>query len=160
MFESLKSFVDKEVYTDLEINQGNKILLYINCCLSGRQYSFGTLLDEQLINIVPISVYKMLVQLHPQFNISIKQNNDFIEEKASGHILETNLTYPYLRLLLKFDCAQFLNVISTCIDAPVFVIPEQYDGLKKNGSFSLNFKKKNFYIAFIIIKLVFLIFKK
>lgn len=130
MFENLQSFVDKEVYSDLEISQGNKILLYINSCLSGRQYLSNILLDEKLINIVPVSVYEMLIQFKPSQKL---------------YDLETHITYPYLKLLLNFDCTQFLNVISTCKDAPVFTMSEQIDS-KKNG-----ISIQNSFIFFLLI---------
>lgn len=153
MFESLKSFVYKEVFSDLEIDQGNKILLYINCCLSGREYPSGSLLKEHLLPVVPISVYKMLVQLRPHSIIAIEQKNGFIDQEQLKQLnIDINSTFPYLRLLLKFDSAQFLNVISTCIDASVFTSPEQLNSVKKNGNRSLIIKLK----ILVVFKILFL----
>lgn len=105
MCENLRQFVNKEVFTDFEIEQGNKLLLYLNCCLAGRAYPFGNL-PENMVDIVPIETYKFLVQL----------KNRNVEN------YEINLeSFPNLRLLLKFDATQFLNVICTCADSPIFV---------------------------------------
>lgn len=59
MFEHMQRFVHKEVLSDLEISQGNKLLLYLNCCLAGRAYPYGDLPDEHLAQTVPLETYKV-----------------------------------------------------------------------------------------------------
>lgn len=59
MFEQMQRFVHKEVLSDLEVAQGNKLLLYLSCCLAGRAYPFGELPDEHLVQTVPLESYKV-----------------------------------------------------------------------------------------------------
>uniref|UniRef100_A0A915EKH6 Vacuolar protein sorting-associated protein 8 central domain-containing protein n=1 Tax=Ditylenchus dipsaci TaxID=166011 RepID=A0A915EKH6_9BILA len=105
----LQRFVNKEVLSDCEIVQGNKLLLYLNCCLAGRAYPFGYL-PENLCELVPMETYKFLIQLRPKSASSLQSNAE----------LASDCSFPNLRLLLKFDARQFLNVICTCGDAPLF----------------------------------------
>uniref|UniRef100_A0A915CMM3 Vacuolar protein sorting-associated protein 8 central domain-containing protein n=1 Tax=Ditylenchus dipsaci TaxID=166011 RepID=A0A915CMM3_9BILA len=109
MFANLQRFVNKEVLSDCEIVQGNKLLLYLNCCLAGRAYPFGYL-PENLCELVPMETYKFLIQLRPKSASSLQSNAE----------LASDCSFPNLRLLLKFDARQFLNVICTCGDAPLF----------------------------------------
>lgn len=114
MCENLRQFVNKEVLSDSEIGQGNKLLLYLNCCLAGRAYPFGNL-PENMLELVPIETYKFLVQIKKK-NF---QMNNF--ENKQQNCSEINVeSFPNLRLLLKFDTTQFLNVICTCADTPIF----------------------------------------
>ncbi|CAG9535287.1 unnamed protein product [Cercopithifilaria johnstoni] len=101
IFDNLTELVDCEVLSDCEIALGNKLLLYIQCCLSGRAYPIGSLPEEIAITL-PLQVYRCLV--------SYKGKNG-----ASASII-----YPYLRVLIKFDAVQFFNVIFTCSDSDIF----------------------------------------
>lgn len=102
MCEQLAKFVDKSVFSDSEIALGNKILVYLNCCLAGHAFPYGQL-PSDLVQVVPMEAYK--------FMIALKSKNlpDGQEQK-----------FPNLRLFLRFDAQQFLNVIFTCADAPLF----------------------------------------
>ncbi|VDK26199.1 unnamed protein product, partial [Anisakis simplex] len=60
MFENLSGFVDGEVLSDCEIAQGNKLLLYLQCCLAGRAYPFGSLPDD-LVDKIPLQTYRCLI---------------------------------------------------------------------------------------------------
>uniref|UniRef100_A0A914D570 Vacuolar protein sorting-associated protein 8 central domain-containing protein n=1 Tax=Acrobeloides nanus TaxID=290746 RepID=A0A914D570_9BILA len=111
MFENLRNFADKGLLSDCEIAQGNKLLLYLSCCLAGRGYPHGTL-HEHLIEVVPFETYKFMVALHPN-----KSSIPTSSADTNGYTIEN---YPHLRLLLKFDAQQFFNVICTCVDAPIF----------------------------------------
>uniref|UniRef100_A0A915PZI9 Vacuolar protein sorting-associated protein 8 central domain-containing protein n=1 Tax=Setaria digitata TaxID=48799 RepID=A0A915PZI9_9BILA len=101
IFDNVAELVDCEVLSDCEIAQGNKLLLYIQCCLSGRAYPFGTL-SEEVATMLPLQVYRCL--------ISYKGKNGTSD----------SVVYPYLQLLIKFDAIQFFNVIYTCSDSDIF----------------------------------------
>jgi hypothetical protein len=100
MCENLAKFAYKSVFSDAEIACGNKILLYLSCCLAGRAFPYGQLPPE-LVDVVPLETYK--------FMISIRSKDPNNEER-----------FPNLRLFLSFDAQQFLNVICTCSDASLF----------------------------------------
>ncbi|KAI1733179.1 golgi CORVET complex core vacuolar protein 8 domain-containing protein [Ditylenchus destructor] len=108
MFSNLQRFYNKEVLSDWEIVQGNKLLLYLNCCLAGRAY-LGGYLPENLCELVPIETYKFLIQLRPKSPVG-----------DSSTLSGDCMSFPNLRLLLKYDSRQFLNMISSCADAPLF----------------------------------------
>ncbi|CAK5073637.1 unnamed protein product [Meloidogyne enterolobii] len=114
-FELLSRFVHKQVLSDHEIVQGNKLLLYLSCCLVGRAYPHGDLPDENLALTVPLETYKFIVQLRSSFSTSSRSSPQNISPKFNE--LQS---FPHLNILLKFDALQFFNVISTCADAPVF----------------------------------------
>uniref|UniRef100_A0A183BV41 Vps8 domain-containing protein n=1 Tax=Globodera pallida TaxID=36090 RepID=A0A183BV41_GLOPA len=175
MCEHMHHSVRKEVLSDCDIAQGNKLLLYLSCCLAGRAYPYGELPDEHVAKTVPLETYKFLVQLRPKFvagppssagstpsPTTSKEVDDVDEDAtledaanciASGNNLTrgnavalppaaihnnrhrpavavaggherrstvADLRFPHLQLLLKLDPQQFLNVLNTCADAPVF----------------------------------------
>ncbi|CAD5219646.1 unnamed protein product [Bursaphelenchus okinawaensis] len=101
-------FIHKAVLSDFDIATGNKLLLYLSACLSGNSYPVGDLPPERA-EVVPLEVYKFLVSLN-HLNISQRTGRE---------------RYSVLHLLLQYDPLQFLNVISTCADAPIFA---QSDG--------------------------------
>uniref|UniRef100_A0A914H7N1 Vacuolar protein sorting-associated protein 8 central domain-containing protein n=1 Tax=Globodera rostochiensis TaxID=31243 RepID=A0A914H7N1_GLORO len=168
MCEHMHHSVRKEVLSDCDIAQGNKLLLYLSCCLAGRAYPYGELPDEHVAKTVPLETYKFLVQLRPKFvagppssagstpsPTTSKEVDDVdadatLEDAANciasgnnlirGNAVIANrhrsavavaggcvrrsavadLRFPHLQLLLKLDPQQFLNVLNTCADAPVF----------------------------------------
>uniref|UniRef100_A0AAF5PPP8 Vacuolar protein sorting-associated protein 8 central domain-containing protein n=1 Tax=Wuchereria bancrofti TaxID=6293 RepID=A0AAF5PPP8_WUCBA len=101
IFDNLAELTDCEMLSDCEIALGNKLLLYIQCCLSGRAYPIGSL-PEKVVATLPLQVYRCL--------ISYKGKNG----------TSASVTYPYLQLLIKFDAVQFFNVIFTCSDSDIF----------------------------------------
>uniref|UniRef100_A0A915LM23 Vacuolar protein sorting-associated protein 8 central domain-containing protein n=1 Tax=Meloidogyne javanica TaxID=6303 RepID=A0A915LM23_MELJA len=115
-FELLSRFVHKQVLSDHEIVQGNKLLLYLSCCLVGRAYPHGDLPDENLALTVPLETYKFIVQLRSSFSTSSRSSSP---QNISTKFNELQ-SFPHLNILLKFDALLFFNVISTCADAPVF----------------------------------------
>ncbi|CAD6195210.1 unnamed protein product [Caenorhabditis auriculariae] len=101
MLDAVREFAGHEVMSDAEIDTGNRLLLYLHCCLAGRAYPFGAL-NEKQAKRVPKEVYCCISSLKGKDGSSS-------EEK-----------YPYLRLLLQFDPQQFVHVIYTCADANIF----------------------------------------
>ncbi len=87
--------------TSNQIKLGNKLLVYISCCLAGRAYPYGDIQGDQVAQ-VKYDVYTCLTALHT------KKAND--EEQA----------YPYLRALLTFDTQGLLNVLSIAFEEPEF----------------------------------------
>ncbi|ESO05633.1 hypothetical protein HELRODRAFT_111117 [Helobdella robusta] len=91
---------DKQLYDNVT-NMGNKILVYISCCLCGRGYLHGELDAED----VP------------------KVRNQVILAITSLHSQQSNLsesTYPYLRTLINFNARDFFNVLSLAFEGDRF----------------------------------------
>ncbi|XP_048866452.1 vacuolar protein sorting-associated protein 8 homolog isoform X1 [Brienomyrus brachyistius] len=79
--------------TDEQVTMGNKLLVYISCCLAGRAYPLGDI-PEDLIPLVKNQVFEFLVRLH------------------SAEAPEEEEVYPYIHTLLHFDTREFLNVLA------------------------------------------------
>ncbi|CAJ0603293.1 unnamed protein product [Cylicocyclus nassatus] len=101
MLSDVSSFASHEVLSDAEVERGNRLLLYLHCCLTGHAYPYGTLPPE-LSHSIPEEVYRCITSLKGKDGTS------------------TTANYPYLRLLLLFDAQQFIHMIGTCADAVVF----------------------------------------
>lgn len=95
--------------TDKEILLGNKILVYISCCLSGRFFSNFDLTEDRKEKI-----RKDTVACLTKFKS---------ESKEPG----TNKTsiYPHLKTLLYFDTREFLNVLTIAFEEQDF----EYDSV-------------------------------
>ncbi|XP_071103447.1 vacuolar protein sorting-associated protein 8 homolog [Haliotis cracherodii] len=87
--------------TDSQIKLGNKLLVYISCCLAGRAYPFGDIPDEH-VEEVKEKVFATITCLH-----TTKPTED---EPA----------YPNLRSLLQFDTREFLNVLALAFEEDEF----------------------------------------
>uniref|UniRef100_A0A672NHF6 RING-type domain-containing protein n=1 Tax=Sinocyclocheilus grahami TaxID=75366 RepID=A0A672NHF6_SINGR len=72
---------------------GNKLLVYISCCLAGRAYPLGDI-PEDLVPQVKNQVFEFLIRLH---SVEAAQEEE---------------VYPYIRTLLHFDTREFLNVLA------------------------------------------------
>ncbi|KFO56334.1 Vacuolar protein sorting-associated protein 8, partial [Corvus brachyrhynchos] len=79
--------------TDEQVVMGNKLLVYISCCLAGRAYPLGDI-PEDLVPLVKNQVFEFLIRLH----------------SSEGSVDEE--VYPYVRTLLHFDTREFLNVLA------------------------------------------------
>ncbi|KAM6198997.1 vacuolar protein sorting-associated protein 8 homolog [Sarcoramphus papa] len=79
--------------TDEQVVMGNKLLVYISCCLAGRAYPLGDI-PEDLVPLVKYQVFEFLIRLH----------------STEGSVDEE--VYPYVRTLLHFDTREFLNVLA------------------------------------------------
>ena len=87
--------------TSNEIKLGNKLLVYISCCLAGRAYPYGDIPSEMVAD-VKYAVYSCLTALHTK------------------RCKDGELVYPYLRTLLHFDTQGLLNVLSIAFEEPEF----------------------------------------
>ncbi|XP_005999154.1 vacuolar protein sorting-associated protein 8 homolog isoform X1 [Latimeria chalumnae] len=79
--------------TDEQVIMGNKLLVYISCCLAGRAYPLGNI-AEDLVPVVKNQVFEFLIRLH------------------SAEAAPDEEVYPYIRTLLHFDTREFLNVLA------------------------------------------------
>ncbi|KAL8564238.1 hypothetical protein ACOMHN_050849 [Nucella lapillus] len=87
--------------TDNQIRLGNKLLVYISCCLAGRAYPMGDIPGDQ-VSRVKDEVFSCITTLHTQ---------DHPESESA---------YPHLRTLLQFDTREFLNVLALAFEEPEF----------------------------------------
>ena len=87
--------------TSSQIKLGNKLLVYISCCLAGRAYPYGDIPSDIVIK-VKYDVYNCLTAIHTKRNP------------------ENELAYPYLRTLLTFDTQGLLNVLSIAFEEQEF----------------------------------------
>lgn len=104
-FEELMVILQKAVtkgkqLTDDQIKLGNKLLVYISCCLAGRAYPWGDI-PEELISDVKLKIFNCVTSLHAK-NV------------------EESEIYPYLKTLLHFDTREFLNVLALAFEEPEF----------------------------------------
>lgn len=79
--------------TDEDVVMGNKLLVYISCCLAGRAYPIGDI-PEDLVVQVKNQVFEFLIRLH---------SADSSEEEE---------VFPFIHTLLHFDTREFLNVLA------------------------------------------------
>ncbi|XP_078010813.1 vacuolar protein sorting-associated protein 8 homolog isoform X7 [Phascolarctos cinereus] len=79
--------------TDEQVIMGNKLLVYISCCLAGRAYPLGDI-PEDLVPLVKNQVFEFLIRLH------------------SAEASSEEEIYPYICTLLHFDTREFLNVLA------------------------------------------------
>ncbi|KAK9401031.1 vacuolar protein sorting-associated protein 8 like [Crotalus adamanteus] len=79
--------------SDEQVVMGNKLLVYISCCLAGRAYPLGNI-PEDLVPLIKNQVFEFLIRLH--------STEAPIDEEV----------YPYVRTLLHFDTREFLNVLA------------------------------------------------
>ncbi|GMT24491.1 hypothetical protein PFISCL1PPCAC_15788, partial [Pristionchus fissidentatus] len=104
MLDTVSSFSGRgDLLSDHEVQQGAQLLLYLHCCLAGAAYPIGSLPEDQE-KIVPVQVYRCITSVHGKEGVGRREEG----------------SYPHLRLLLQFDAQQFLHVVCTCADAPLF----------------------------------------
>ncbi|XP_075220706.1 vacuolar protein sorting 8 [Lycorma delicatula] len=78
---------------------GNRLLVYLSCCLSGRAYPSGDI-PSGCVDNVRQQVFKCLCNQH------------------SLNAGDSETCYPYLRTLLRFDTREFLNALAIAFDDP------------------------------------------
>ncbi|KAK5986581.1 Vacuolar protein sorting-associated protein 8 [Trichostrongylus colubriformis] len=133
MLSDVASFASNEVLSDSEVERGNRLLLYLHCCLAGHAYPYGTLPPEQL-STVPVQVYRCITSLKGKDGTS------------------SDVSYPYLRLLLLFDAQQFTHVIRTCADAPLFQSEGRLQRLVENiGRISMELRDESALVHFLLL---------
>ncbi|XP_059091837.1 vacuolar protein sorting-associated protein 8 homolog [Tigriopus californicus] len=98
---NIMSSLDNHGLSLKQTELGNKILVYISCCLAGRAYPYGDIPSDRLAQ-VKYDVYTCLTCLH--------------SKKAT----DNEPSYPFLKTLLHFDTQGLLNVISIAFEEPEF----------------------------------------
>ncbi|XP_023183380.1 vacuolar protein sorting-associated protein 8 homolog isoform X2 [Xiphophorus maculatus] len=82
-----------------DVVMGNKLLVYISCCLAGRAYPIGDI-PEDLVVQVKYQVFEFLIRLH------------------SGDSSQKEEVFPFIHTLLHFDTREFLNVLAMTEESP------------------------------------------
>nr|CAD7256761.1 unnamed protein product [Timema shepardi] len=128
----------KQLNSD-QIALGNKLLVYISCCLAGRAYPAGNI-PEQDIQNVKYEVFKCLTCLHSKDASDSESSYPYLRyytnlmslrksklllvrgtrkgKGAEGAIPPS--PYEILRTLLQFDTREFLNVLALAFEEPEF----------------------------------------
>ncbi|XP_050434277.1 vacuolar protein sorting-associated protein 8 homolog isoform X2 [Adelges cooleyi] len=89
--------------SDSTVELGNKILVYLSCCLLGIAYPYRGDVPSNLQDTARNHIVQFLCTQH---SIKADDNEDI---------------YPYLRTLLKFNTTEFLNVLSMAFSDQRFI---------------------------------------
>uniref|UniRef100_A0A158R4B0 Vps8 domain-containing protein n=1 Tax=Syphacia muris TaxID=451379 RepID=A0A158R4B0_9BILA len=104
MLDNVKSFGSSEVLSDCQVEQSNKLFLYLQCCLTGQGYP-SECVPAEIAEHLPFNIYRCLITRYDR-----NSNSE---------------TYPHIRLLLNLDGKQFFDVLFTSSDSPLFT--SEYD---------------------------------
>ncbi|KAI1889279.1 hypothetical protein AGOR_G00177500 [Albula goreensis] len=85
------------VKPDDHVKVGNKILVYISCCLTGQAYPFGVIPDD-MVQAVKSQVFTCLTSVQVKGIDSTKE------------------PYPFIRTLLQYNTREFLNVLALAFE--------------------------------------------
>ena len=107
---------------------GNKLLVYISCCLCGQSYPYGSIDDDQLSDKVRRETFDYLIsKRNKTFDtllVSEKKKSNSPLGKYLDQLLDVNESslgnYPIIRMFLNFDILDFLNVISMTFNESSF----------------------------------------
>ena len=107
---------------------GNKLLVYLYCCLCGQTYPYGSIVDDQLSDQMRRATFEFLTSKRSKIIDVLlnkeKQNIDKspIKKYLNEYLDERSLAgaYPIIRLFLNFDVLDFLNVIAMAFNEPSF----------------------------------------
>ena len=89
-----------------QIHLGNKLLVYISCCLARRAYPYGDV-PQDAVAKVKYDIYSCLTT--PR-----------VKKKKVDTSAESETAFPHLKTLLKFDTQGLLNVVSIAFEEPEF----------------------------------------
>lgn len=88
---------------------GNKLLVYLHCCLCGQGYPHGIIEDLELCDNVRRTIFNYLTARH----------NSMLEELIKENAPDS-IDFPIVRIFLNFDVTDFLNVITMSFNEPSF----------------------------------------
>ncbi|CAF0823316.1 unnamed protein product [Brachionus calyciflorus] len=107
----LKSESNKIEVSNQVAVYGNKLLVYLHCCLCGQGYPYGHIDDLELCDNVRRTTFDYLTS----------SSNKMIDELLKEEPMDLELiNYPIMRIFLNFDIMDFLNVISMSFNEPSF----------------------------------------
>lgn len=89
---------------------GNKLLVYLHCCLCGQAYPYGSIEDLELSDNVRRNVFDYLTCRHN------KMIDELLREKGQNDEIE----FPIIKVFLNYDVMDFLNVITMSFNEPSF----------------------------------------
>ncbi|XP_065646918.1 vacuolar protein sorting-associated protein 8 homolog [Hydra vulgaris] len=101
LIKLVQEYLQNGSNSEMYISLGNKILVYLNCCLAGNQYPIGKI-DDSIVNEVKEKI----------FNLLTKKKSELRSENSE--------IYPYIRTLLLFDTREFLNVLFIAFEEKEF----------------------------------------
>ncbi|XP_064186858.1 vacuolar protein sorting-associated protein 8 homolog isoform X2 [Anguilla rostrata] len=84
-------------HQDEQTTVGNKILVYISCCLTGQAYPFGVIPDN-MVQTVKSQVFTCLTSIQVKGIEASKE------------------PYPFIRTLLQYNTREFLNVLALAFE--------------------------------------------
>ena len=107
---------------------GNKLLVYMHCCLCGQSYPYGTLDDDQLSDKVRRETFDYLISKRNRMIDALLLSERKKLNSPLGKYLDELISvsewsignYPIIRIFLNFDILDFLNVISMTFNEPSF----------------------------------------
>ena len=98
---------------DVNVEYGNKLLVYLCSCLSGQSYSISSEYKEKN----EVFIDKIRSQM---FNNLISKSNSLISSMLAKENNSKYIDYPLLRLFLEFNIVDFLNIISITFNDATF----------------------------------------
>ena len=120
----VKQFLNSEQL----VTCGNKLLVYMHCCLCGQSYPYGSIEDDQLSDKVRRQTFDYLIsKRNKTFDALLldeKKKTNSPLAKYLDQLLDLNESslgnYPIIRMFLNFDILDFLNVISMTFNESSF----------------------------------------
>lgn len=107
LLSTLEGALESNNVDDKMILLGNKLLVYISCCLAGRAYPMGDIPDNLILKVKE-DIFQFLVQT---------QRSTPPNPHSSP---PTQPCFPYIRTFLLFDTREFLNVLTFAFEEPEF----------------------------------------
>lgn len=131
IFSKFLLYLGKQL-TNQQITLGNKLLVYISCCLAGRGYPFGDVPPDQ-VQVVKQRVFQCVTCQHSLNAKDSEPAYPYLRwKKILGSVDVFPLCTPMLvnscfnllseifRVLLQFDTREFLNVLALAFEEPEF----------------------------------------
>lgn len=108
-------------------NCGNKLLVYLHCCLCGQSYPYyGNIDDDQLSDTVRRTTFDHLIAKRHKFIDNLLENEKKVKSPLAKYLNDLTSpssnagNYPIVRMLLNYDISSFLNVISMTFNESSF----------------------------------------